>query len=69
MNLNAGVEDLAAPILRDPPLDYEDWMRGYYHNHFYCSNCMNRNHKMIRRGVRAETQKIDCEKCGCEVKG
>lgn len=63
------LKELALPTVRESPLDYEDWMGGYYHNDFYCTNCSEHLDKMVKKGVRANTVTIECDNCGCEVTG
>lgn len=39
----------------------------YYPYDFYCTNCGERNHVYIKKGLRNKEVHVECDNCGCKI--
>lgn len=54
-------------VIKDE-IELSEYSEFYFHN-FYCVNCWTKNHKYIKKGVRAKEIKFKCSRCGCMIHG
>lgn len=45
----------------------EDGYGRYYKYSFYCVNCNTFNPRYVRKGVRVNRLRLECQICGCEI--